>query len=841
MNIQYRSSKQRHKVNVDASCSANQTKKHVLIVGDSFIDENWLMSRADIYHSYNVGREHYISNLLNANSCILSYCGAASIFRILQGPRVTDNSHSPQANKIRSRMESLYNLVALSAWNPADDSLLRCLLCNQLESLTGVTPYRISGLSAPSKCDGKERLCPKTNKPCHYNPNINNLVKANVPGAWDKTSSNRLIRLYEGYGSDQPRLQSRYDWRIELEDKYKNYDIIRHIETHIGIDSVLAIVVLDHGYGVIDAKLVGQLLETFPSAGWYLRCKLEDTDWIKVLSNAQAENKAKKKVKKKAGPRIRLIFRDEQLLEYKYGVRTWRYDKAILGRGALEVLGNLLGIETYTDTISNPPTNHLRVDNAALLFDDDTAIAATRIGEKEDAVLVNIASAPGDHQPIRVGRSSVYFASLIFWDLYRRKEKADAPLDNELEEACKWALDNSYNCSVLCSKAWLNQEASDLSGKLEWAVYRDAGVCDSERIDQKRKAPLYKDYWKEWNKSSQELGIIDVKDGLEIQLWRAQMWRDNNHTYDYVCPGGPKRTDINGLIKRLKLYIAKDKPRYPFNCLFLAEPGWGKSRLAKCLAHNHQLVFQNYSIAQMGTNQDLKQCLKEVVSLQNRGKRVLVFIDEIDANIESHDAMGLLLGPIWDGYFVSDGNAYRIEPCVWVFASSKSLNKLRSTTKGRDFLSRINGPIIDLDFLARLRENMDDVDGERQRIDQMADIFRCDNLRNESLRSEDETRIKSLRTELVYHGVNFVNQMYGPISFIDKSVLEIFYNTMPIDGIRSVEIFVSLFRDVHGGIVTLQNIPDMDEYPELKRHLFQIKRPSESSDMVKVIVNPPYE
>jgi len=334
----------------------------------------------------------------------------------------------------------------------------------------------------------------------------------------------------------------------------------------------------------------------------------------------------------------------------------------------------------------------------------------------------------------------------------------------------------------------------------------------------------YMKEWENWNASSEELGILRVDGELQIQLWRAQGTLDQ-----FTCPGGRKRDEINELIKRLKEYKNERDPRYPFNCLFLAEPGWGKSYLAQCLAEHFGFTFLSFSIAEMESNEDLKNSLREVVSTQNRiPKPVLVFIDEIDAQIESHTAMGLFLGPMWSGSFTSEGNVFHIKPCVWVFASTKPRRRLIRDPKGRDFCSRINGPIIELDFFSNGRR--DDLYGEsdeEKRIDKMMDIF---------FSAKDS---EPLRTELVYHGVNYLNQKFGPLSHVDRSVLTVFHDTMPVDGIRSVEILASRFHDVSRGRVSIKNAPDPSAFPELARHIRTASPwPGVDSGEVRVMAKP---
>ena len=462
----------------------NAEKKIILIVGDSFVDENWLMSRVDIYHSYNVGKEHYISKPLNTDSRIISFCGAASLWRMLHGPKDPPD----QERLIRSR----YELIGLSAWNPGDASLLRCLLCNEADATKGLTPFRLSGLRAPHAAKNSDApVCPISSRPCGFAPLVFNLVKELDQEAERHTSSNRLIRLYEGFGSDQPCLQYRFDWRLDLEDKYKNYDIIDSIKKKIAGRTVAAIAVVDHGYGVVDARLIGNLCRHFPDARWYVRCKMESAPWMEGLTKSRKA--------------LRLIFTDEQLLEYRYGVRVWRHGPAVLGRAALEVLGDLLGMPTFRHGRAIPAQG-LPAENAALLFADDTAIAASRTeaGEGDDAFLINISGAPGEKKPIHVGRSTVFFASLVYWDLMVHG------LDKSLSVACRWALRNAYRWTEECTKAWLLQIPSDLGGPFAKAIYGgpEPSYQPASAESQSDSDRLYKAAWRRWNESSTDLGII---------------------------------------------------------------------------------------------------------------------------------------------------------------------------------------------------------------------------------------------------------------------------------------------------------------------------------------------
>jgi len=760
----------------------NSKKKKILVIGDTFVDENWLMSKFDLYHSYNVGREHYISNLRGPDSQIISLCGVAGIIRILKGSEANDEKSKSKAMK---SFHDEYDLFGISVYNPIDNDLMKCVLCPKHRQEKKLTPYVLSGLKNPTFVNNK-RICPYgKGLECKNSTQFINLVEGK--NAEKAISTNRLIRVYEGFGSDQRNLEYRYDWRLDQLQDYIDINLLKKKLKDIRRESVKAIIVVDHGYGVIGPEIVTYLNETFTEANWYVRCKLLSAEWLKKMCVSSK-------------PKIKLIFTDEQLITQQYGVRKWWHSPSVMGRASLEILGDMLGLAKFEHGVSIK-SDGIKAETAAVLFENDTAIAGSLLKNKKDAQLAILHRAPGERQPIHVGRSSVFFSSLIFWDLIVRKLNG-----KKLHAACEWALHNEYQWTKRCTKAWREENPNNLSGPFDQAI--DELPKSTTPASE---PPNYFASWDDWNQSSKKIGFIKIEQSVknninsEIQLWRAQ-----GMLKDYFCPGGQKRTDINELIKRLYHYSKLDNPQHPFNCLFLSEPGWGKSTLANSLADHFDFEFLSFSVAQMATNQDLIDCLKVIVSAQNRSKKKkLIFIDEIDAKVQGNHVMGLLLGPIWDGTFKTEGNMFKIDPSIWVFASTKSENRLREESKGRDFLSRINGPIINLDFFGQNRETMDRAKSEDDRKSLMRESFQ--NINN-----------MPLRTELVYHGVNILNKMFGPISSVNEAVLEIFYNTLPIDGIRSLGIFVSRFENITRGRVSVNNVPKLEKYPELARHILKV-------------------
>ena len=188
--------------------------------------------------------------------------------------------------------------------------------------------------------------------------------------------------------------------------------------------------------------------------------------------------------------------------------------------------------------------------------------------------------------------------------------------------------------------------------------------------------------------------------------------------------------------------------------------------------------------------------------------------------------MGLLLSPIWDGSFIRDGKHYSIKPAVWIFASTGLVEKLSDSNKGSDFISRLNGPIIELDTLVTQK-------GGSLRVPLKE--FKLKLIKNPDIEPESDNDYNSIdnmqgpfRTEQAYLGVSLLNnnKKFGPISKIQVDVLQFFHDILLINGFRSMEFLVSKFHNIERGIVYASNVPDIEKLQELKRHVvFPKKEP----------------
>ena len=442
-------------------------KKKILVIGDLFIDENWLMSRCNNYHSTNVGDFHFTTLLQEPRSLILSLCGVGSVLKILYGP------HSDYKDPIK-----IFDLVGISTWNTKDTGILKCILCPEMSSKKAMNPFTLTGLEHPDK-DKLDNKCVYDNiKKCTYDICMMNLIKENDT-EYDSSTTSRLYRVYEGFGSDQPKLRYRFDWQQELPEDKLDINKIKEFKA----EDIEAIIIVDHGKGIISSSLIKLLVTRFSKAKWYIRTKLSSPEWLLEL---------------KKGVEIRLLVADQQLVQHKYGIRVWKHG-SILGRGSLEILGNILGLATYKHG-EEQPVNQPRVENTAILFEDNSAIAGSRLNVEEDALICYVPHPSGEKKIIQTGRTSVFFTSLIYWDLY---SKDDRKLnDKTICSATKYAIDTMYQWTEECTKAWIAEKPDKLSGPFDSVItWRKPHEYKIEENGQK-----YKSCWEQWNESSGNLG-----------------------------------------------------------------------------------------------------------------------------------------------------------------------------------------------------------------------------------------------------------------------------------------------------------------------------------------------
>ena len=65
--------------------SAKKATKNILVIGDWFVDENWIVTLEKSETSSHIGKQLYRSRVGDNNAQLLSLCGAGGVARLLHG------------------------------------------------------------------------------------------------------------------------------------------------------------------------------------------------------------------------------------------------------------------------------------------------------------------------------------------------------------------------------------------------------------------------------------------------------------------------------------------------------------------------------------------------------------------------------------------------------------------------------------------------------------------------------------------------------------------------------------------------------------------------------------
>ncbi|MCP4581156.1 MAG: AAA family ATPase [candidate division Zixibacteria bacterium] len=836
-------------------------KKKIVVIGDWFIDENWLVAPQKLYHSSHTGDIHYAARLEDASKSVFRRCGAAEIVEILKKCLTDDKDKDENKGK--------YEFIGVGIWHPKDHDFMKCAFCDKQKPGKLLNPFTLTTLRGTEK----KRNCQFSEKTsqirCKSHLRLVNLIKNDEkhgktpPDLWNKVSTNRIIRCYEGFCEGQPQLKYRYDWILSPHEDVCDYTKIGNVFK----DNTVAVVIEDHDMGVMNEESAGALATAIKKINEkpknkkskikvFLRTKVDKPAWLENF-RSELDNTTQ----------ISLVVSDFQLARHKMRERRWFYETE-LGRASLKILEELkshptnengTGTKKTNSRRSTPPKKKVQKPlalRAAVLLDENRVIAA------DDKKYFGIPEKPGEKLQLNIGRTTTFYSALIAQHIYWRNKNPNKNKNEELfQKECKIALDAAYAWTKQVAKAW------DVD-KGEYKPVRHNKVLEKliEKLDVNPKSIMFnssthEELTENWKKSSEKCGIIKLpqKDNPDIKEKVLQLWRGEGILPGYICTDRQKRSNIQGLVASVADFSRDNNPAHPLSCLLTGAPGGGKSHLASCLAKKFDMHFMEYSIAQMATAKDFIDCLATISSVQNRSdEKLLIFIDEVNAHIEGNPIMGLLLGPLWGGSFVFEGKSYRLRPATWIFASTGSISDIVGVAnsdnlddkyqkknkkeaektsddkkridynKGSDFASRLSGQIIDLDAAGT------DLKIHRRKINlkEIINSVRTELINRSGGGFDHYVQIYSGQdyqdylatadkhgTEKVYLMTKLLIDRWGPISKIEKCVLKLFSEILPANGARSLELFASHFESVRRGEIASYNVPNLLHQQALMRHV----------------------
>jgi len=255
--------------------------------------------------------------------------------------------------------------------------------------------------------------------------------------------------------------------------------------------------------------------------------------------------------------------------------------------------------------------------------------------------------------------------------------------------------------------------------------------------------------------------------------------------------------------------------------------------LVKALARNLNMRYLEFNITHMTSALDLIACFDTISSWQSQDPThpLVVFWDEINAPLDNQSTYGYFLDPIWNGTYRRGGQTFQLRPCVWIFAGTRTPNennKEKSSSspgsdKGSDFVSRLNGPTIELH-------------GE--------DVSAGNKGSKKNIKTAPKTRKEDpdKKLEQLYMAVSLIKINYPDVLEISEGVLKYFYKLKPEYGIRSIEFVISRLKNVTHGKLTSTNIPnykDVKDWLDIKKESSYPKiTKKEDRNLVRIFEEP---
>jgi len=135
------------------------------------------------------------------------------------------------------------------------------------------------------------------------------------------------------------------------------------------------------------------------------------------------------------------------------------------------------------------------------------------------------------------------------------------------------------------------------------------------------------------------------------------------------------RAELQGLKAAVDEYAQKLRPPRPLNILLAAPSGTGKSFLVKqlALAMDGRATFAEFYVSSFRSRDDLTSVFHLVQSTSHEGHLPIVFLDEVDCQVEERPLFTELLAPMWDGCFFKGSERRTLGPAIFFFAGSDLL------------------------------------------------------------------------------------------------------------------------------------------------------------------------
>jgi hypothetical protein len=388
------------------------------------------------------------------------------------------------------------------------------------------------------------------------------------------------------------------------------------------------------------------------------------------------------------------------------------------------------------------------------------------------------------------GRASMFFSALIIEMIHRARKMPMGSSNGEPRD-----MEGSLAIALESARAWVDAEISHLrsfddekssSGGSKVIGY-DPSLSYEQSMAQLRVRRFpWDDEIEEWEMAHQETGIIERGVNLHLDIWRAMC-----HLDGYIETVERRQRDISMLVRRLKEFSEEGPRAQSFSALLTAKPGSGKSYFVSRLVRALGLLPLNFNITQLVTREDLISCFDVIASTQAQepAKNILVFFDEINSLVNGAHIYDLFLSVLEDGAYLRNGQLFKLKPCIWFLAGTKSLQSHQEVEKLKSRKKNLHDQILSSkapDLHSRLTIKSLEID-----------------TKPEDLKKSKE----EIRRGFLYHGALQLQNHHSDITRIALDVLLAFYLMDLGTSVRKIAQHVKNFRDIQYGEVKKHCMP----------------------------------
>jgi hypothetical protein len=691
--------------------------ERILIAGDWTIDESLFLNKYYSKTSSHTGGNHYIISNNNEGES-----GSGNDLR----PKLSlcAAGHVARMLILHDKKKDHKIYIGMGSWHKDDKPLIKKLLCRSAdtEEIEDINNWFVDvGPSINSS-----RIL-KSDIPITESDKIEMINLAGKPNE----QITRLVFRQYGYDKEGNVIQ------ISRVDRVGKYTSFLSVSNEGKIKDVTKVIIFDRGGEIdINKELIEQLVRCpkTPSWEWYVRSKDRKALWLRTLRENVGKNDGK---------------------------NDGKFKLLLLGP---EIISDL----NPTKTLFTKNKKHIMPDifKEMQLYENEidtlVLVSYTRqiIIKIKDHVFFAYSEKVPENQLGYLAWTSSLFALLII-DYSVLIGEIDRSIEEEKEK---------------------EREVEKILNKVDDFTRNPYVKAKSLKM----KAVLVNDGWGRLKKNYEEatqgdLGIIYDKDtgtssspkvttsvGPELKLSYAFSSIDG-----YIACIKEKKQAIDIMARGLKEF--RDNPLNSVSYLVQADPGSGKTFLAKKIADNFDFDFLKFDITQMVCRDDLVELFDRISNKQasDRAKPVLVLVDEVNVLLNSDPVYSAFLAPIEAGEYKRREGTFNLQPCAWIFLTTETDNQNNPKNHKYD------------DFRSRITDHI--------KIDYQSLI---DNNRFKTKRIKREAKL-----EQVYYGATMISKFFPGVHEVSKKILKCFQEFNPEKApFREIRNAVKYFNNVHDKI-----------------------------------------